>query len=243
MLVSAPRRHEVARMRPRVQQMFNEIAHRYDFLNHLLSMGLDRGWRARALRLLEWTRNPEGRFLDVCAGTLDVSVALASDRGFRGEVIAVDFSESMLRGGTAKRSGLPVHPVAGDAMRLPVRDASCAGAIVAFGIRNVAEMDLGLREMTRVLAPSARLVILEFTTPPSAPVRMAYHAYFHHVVPLIGGWISGKPDAYRYLPESVAAFPAPHELAQRMRDAGLTEVSWSMLTLGVAAIHTGRKPG
>jgi demethylmenaquinone methyltransferase / 2-methoxy-6-polyprenyl-1,4-benzoquinol methylase len=230
-------------MRPRVQQMFNEIAHRYDFLNHLLSMGLDRGWRTRALRLLEWTRNPEGRFLDVCAGTLDVSVALASARNFRGKVIAVDFSEAMLRGGTAKRQGLPVHPVAGDAMRLPIRDASCAGAIVAFGIRNVAEMDLGLREMTRVLAPGARLVILEFTTPPAAPVRMAYHAYFHHVVPLIGGWISGKPDAYQYLPESVAAFPAPDQLAQRMQEAGLTEVSWSTLTLGVAAIHTGRKPG
>ena len=242
MLVSAPRRHEVARMRSRVQEMFNEIAHRYDFLNHLLSAGLDRGWRKRALTLLDWTSNPSGRYLDVCAGTLDVSVALAAQPGFRGSVVAVDFSEPMLRGGTAKRRTLPVHAVAGDAMRLPVRDGSCAGAIVAFGIRNVAEMDLGLREMTRALAPGARLVILEFTTPPLAPVRMAYHAYFHHVVPRIGGWISGKPDAYRYLPESVAAFPPPDQLAQRMRAAGLTEVSWSMLTLGVAAIHTGRKP-
>ena len=242
MLVSAPRRHEVARMRSRVQEMFNEIAHRYDFLNHLLSAGLDRGWRKRALTLLDWTSNPSGRYLDVCAGTLDVSVALAAQPGFRGSVVAVDFSEPMLRGGTAKRRTLPVHAVAGDAMRLPVRDGSCAGAIVAFGIRNVAEMDLGLREMTRALAPGARLVILEFTTPPLAPVRMAYHAYFHHVVPRIGGWISGKPDAYRYLPESVAAFPPPDQLAQRMRAAGLTDVSWSMLTLGVAAIHTGRKP-
>ena len=229
-------------MRSRVQEMFNEIAHRYDFLNHLLSAGLDRGWRKRALTLLDWTSNPSGRYLDVCAGTLDVSVALAAQPGFRGSVVAVDFSEPMLRGGTAKRRTLPVHPVASDAMRLPVRDGSCAGAIVAFGIRNVAEMDLGLREMTRALAPGARLVILEFTTPPLAPVRMAYHAYFHHVVPRIGGWISGKPDAYRYLPESVAAFPPPDQLAQRMRAAGLTDVSWSMLTLGVAAIHIGRKP-
>lgn len=230
-------------MRSRVQEMFNEIAHRYDFLNHLLSAGMDRGWRKRALTLLDWTKNPSGRYLDVCAGTLDVSVALARQPGFRGSVVAVDFSEPMLRGGTAKRRSLPVHPVAGDAMRLPVRDASCAGAIVAFGIRNVAEMDLGLREMTRALAPGARLVILEFTTPPLAPVRLAYHAYFHHVVPRVGGWISGKPDAYRYLPESVAAFPPPDQLAQRMRSAGLTDVSWSMLTFGVAALHTGRKPG
>jgi demethylmenaquinone methyltransferase / 2-methoxy-6-polyprenyl-1,4-benzoquinol methylase len=230
-------------MRPGVQRMFGDIAHRYDFLNHLLSLGLDRGWRKRALARLGWRATPAGTFLDVCAGTLDVSVALGREAGFRGDVVAVDFSEPMLRNGKPKARGQRVFPVAGDAMRLPLRDASCAGAIVAFGIRNVADLDLGLREMSRVLVPGARLVVLEFTTPPSGVVRAAYHAYFHHVVPLVGGWISGNPDAYRYLPESVAGFPAPDVLAGRMRAAGLGDVSWEPLTFGVAAIHTGRKPG
>ena len=229
-------------MRSRVQQMFGDIAHRYDFLNHLLSLGLDRGWRKRALAGLEMSASPGGIFLDVCAGTLDVSVALAREPGFRGAVVAVDFSEPMLRNGKPKAQGHRIYPVAGDAMRLPLPDASCAGAIVAFGIRNVADLDLGLREMTRALSPGARLVVLEFTTPASAIVRTAYHAYFHHVVPLVGGWISGKPEAYRYLPESVAGFPPPETLAACMRTAGLTDVSWQLLTFGVAAIHTGRKP-
>ena len=229
-------------MRSRVQQMFGDIAHRYDFLNRLLSLGMDRGWRKRALARLGWSATPVGTFLDVCAGTLDVSVALTRQAGFHGDVLAVDFSEPMLRKGKPKALGRRVFPAAGDAMQLPLRDASCAGAIVAFGIRNVADLDLGLRELSRGRAPGARLVVLEFTTPPSAVVRTAYHAYFHHVVPLVGGWISGKPDAYRYLPESVAGFPPPDALAARMRAAGLADVSWEPLTFGVAAIHTGRKP-
>ncbi len=229
-------------MRSQVQEMFGRIAHRYDFLNHLLSLGLDLGWRRRALDRLGWTRIPEGRFLDACAGTLDVSIALAGQREFRGTVVAVDFAEPMLRSGKSKARGRPVFPVTGDTMRLPLRDASCAGAIVAFGIRNVADLDLGLSEISRVLAPGARLVVLEFTTPPSRLIRSAYHLYFHHIVPLVGGWISGQRDAYRYLPESVAAFPRPDVLAQRMRAAGLADVTWTSLTFGVAAIHAGTRP-
>ena len=229
-------------MSSRVQAMFDDIAHRYDLLNHLLSVGLDRGWRQRALALLNWPRVPNGIYLDACAGTLDVSAALADQPGFRGTVVAVDFSEAMLRAGRGKARGRAIHPVTGDAMRVPVRDSACAGAIVAFGIRNVSDIDLGLREMTRVLEPGARLVVLEFTTPPRRLIRAAYHAYFHHVVPVVGGWVSGKPAAYRYLPESVAAFPAPDALAMRMRAAGLVDVSWSSLTFGVAAIHVGTRP-
>ena len=155
-------------MRTPVQDMFGEIAHRYDFLNHLLSLGLDRGWRRRALDALDWRHHPAGRYLDVCAGTLDVSQALADSRGFRGSIVSVDFSEPMLREGRWKARGRPIAPVAGDAMRLPLPDNSCAGVIVAFGIRNVANLDAALLEMARVLEPGGNLVILEFTTPRSA---------------------------------------------------------------------------
>jgi demethylmenaquinone methyltransferase/2-methoxy-6-polyprenyl-1,4-benzoquinol methylase len=124
---------------------------------------------------------------------------------------------------------------------LPLADNSAAGAIVAFGIRNVAGLDAALREVRRVLRPSARFVILEFTTPRSSVVRAAYHLYFHHLLPLIGGAVSGHRTAYAYLPRSVANFPIEEQLAARMRDAGFGAVEWRTLTLGVAAIHIGTK--
>ena len=126
-----------------------------------------------------------------------------------------------------------------DALSLPLSEGSCAGAIVAFGVRNLADLDAGLREVARVLAPGACFVILEFTTPRSAIVRSGYHLYFHHVLPRVGGVISGNRDAYRYLPESVARFPAARELAERMRAAEFRDVWWRSLTLGIAAIHVG----
>lgn len=224
-----------------VQAMFSDIAPRYDFLNHLLSFNLDRGWRRRAIRRLEWTRQPDGSYLDLCAGTLDVSIMLARHGGFTGRVIGADFAEPMLRAGRAKAIGTPVHPVTADALTLPLRDESCAGAIVAFGVRNVADLDASLREVARVLRRGARYVILEFTTPRNALIRSGYHLYFHHVLPFVGGVLSGNRAAYRYLPDSVAQFPAPPELARRMRAAGFNDVSWSLLTFGTVAIHVGTK--
>jgi demethylmenaquinone methyltransferase/2-methoxy-6-polyprenyl-1,4-benzoquinol methylase len=131
--------------------------------------------------------------------------------------------------------------VAADAQQLPLRDASMDGALVAFGIRNVASLDAALCEAHRVLARGAPFVVLEFTTPRSRLVRAAYHLYFRRVVPILGGTISGDPSAYRYLPESVAHFPAEPELAARMQAAGFTDVRWTSLTFGVAAIHSGRR--
>jgi demethylmenaquinone methyltransferase / 2-methoxy-6-polyprenyl-1,4-benzoquinol methylase len=224
-----------------VQAMFSDIAPRYDLLNHLLSFNVDRGWRRRAIAALEWQRAPEGVFLDLCAGTLDVAVELAAAPGFRGTVVGADFAEPMLRAGREKVRGLRVEPVTADALSLPLADGRAAGAIVAFGVRNLADLDAGLREVARVLAPGSRFVILEFTTPPSRFVRAAYHLYFRRILPRVGGWISGNRGAYRYLPESVAHFPPEPELAERLRAAGFRDVRWQSLTFGVAAIHSGTR--
>jgi demethylmenaquinone methyltransferase/2-methoxy-6-polyprenyl-1,4-benzoquinol methylase len=263
MLAAAPARHEVPRVmatdldntersareaasgsrekRAYVRAMFSDIAPRYDLLNHLLSLNIDKRWRRRAIRALEWQRAPGGLYLDLCAGTLDVGVELASQHGFQGRVAAADFAEPMLRAGMAKAERRPVHAINADALGLPLGDASCAGAIVAFGVRNLADLDAGLREVARVLQPGARFVILEFTTPPNAVVRRGYHLYFHYLLPRLGGLISGNRGAYRYLPESVAHNPSAPELGARMASAGFRDVRWELLTVGIAAIHVGVK--
>jgi demethylmenaquinone methyltransferase/2-methoxy-6-polyprenyl-1,4-benzoquinol methylase len=224
-----------------VRTVFEEIAPRYDLLNHLLSLNIDVLWRRRALRSLGWKRAPDGRYLDLCAGTLDVGAELIRQAGFHGFVIGADFAIPMLRAGEGKAPRNRLAPVGADAQQLPLRDSSVDGATVAFGIRNVASLDTALREVHRVLTPGARFVILEFTTPRSAIVRTFYHVYFHHVLPLIGGLISGHHSAYRYLPRSVAHFPAEPELARRMTAAGFKDVQWESLSLGIAAIHVGVK--
>jgi demethylmenaquinone methyltransferase / 2-methoxy-6-polyprenyl-1,4-benzoquinol methylase len=224
-----------------VQRIFSEIAPRYDLLNHLLSFNIDRAWRRKAIAALGWERSPDGVYVDLCAGTLDVSAELSRVPGFAGRIIGADFAEPMLRAGVGKAPSSVVSPVVADAVELPLADDTASGAIVAFGIRNVADLDRGLREVHRVLAPGARFVILEFTTPRSAAVRAGYHLYFHHVLPQIGALVSGHGTAYRYLPRSVANFPIEEALAKRMRAAGFADVSWKTLTLGVAAIHVGVK--
>jgi len=224
-----------------VQRIFSEIAPRYDLLNRLLSLGIDRRWRRVALQALGWQRRPEGAYLDLCAGTLDVGAALSKLQGFRGHILGADFAEPMLRAGVGKASPATLAPVVADAVELPLRDNSCDGAIVAFGIRNVASLDAGLREVHRVLAPGARFVILEFSTPSVAAVRAFYLFYFHRILPLIGSVISGHPTAYTYLPKSVANFPETEALAARMRAAGFSSVGYRTLTFGIAALHTGEK--
>src|SRR5215211_8933559 len=230
-----------AEKREYVRRIFSEIAPRYDLLNHLLSFNIDRRWRRRAIARLDLSR-PGGVFVDLCAGTLDVAAELSRTPGFRGLVLGTDFAEPMLRAGLQKAPRVLVAPVTADALQLPVGDSTVAGAIVAFGIRNVANLADALAEVHRVLEPGGRFVILEFSTPRSAVVRGAYHAYFHSVLPVVGRVVSGHRTAYRYLPESVARFPVQEELAGAMRDAGFVDVRWESLTLGVAAIHSGDKP-
>jgi demethylmenaquinone methyltransferase/2-methoxy-6-polyprenyl-1,4-benzoquinol methylase len=224
-----------------VRRTFGQIAPSYDRLNHLLSLNVDRAWRRKAIASLEWSRAPRGTYIDLCAGTLDVAAELSRAPGFEGRVVGADFAEPMLRAGLGKAPASVVWPVVADALDLPIRDGEASGAIVAFGIRNVTDLDASLREVHRVLEPEARFVILEFTTPSRAVVRSLYHFYFHVVLPRVGAMVSGHRSAYAYLPRSVANFPPESELAARMRDAGFKGVGWRSLSLGIAAIHTGQK--
>jgi len=224
-----------------VRGMFTAIAPRYDLLNHLLSLNLDRRWRRAAVARLGWERLPDGRYLDLCAGTLDLAATLAHQRGFRGTVIGVDFVVPMLALGRGKAPRLAA--VGADALTLPFPAASFDGAMVAFGVRNLADLDAGLAEAARVLRPGARLVVLEFTTPTFAPFRAAYLFYFRRVLPAIGRLVSQHTTAYNYLPESVMTFPTPSELTSRIAAAGFRDVRCELLTGGIVALHHGSRGG
>lgn len=231
-----------AAKRAYVQRMFSDIAPSYDRVNRVISFRIDEWWRGRAVAALDVARAPAGRYLDLCAGTLDVATRITRTAGFRGAVLAADFAAPMLRAGLAKvRPGSRVLPAVADALALPFRDGCADGAIVAFGIRNVVDLDGALAEAYRVLAPGGRLVILEFSFPRSAPVRAIYGTYFNHVLPRVGNAIARHRTAYDYLPRSVAHWPSAPELARRMRAAGFVEVRWRPVTFGVVAIHVGEK--
>jgi demethylmenaquinone methyltransferase/2-methoxy-6-polyprenyl-1,4-benzoquinol methylase len=222
-----------------VRRVFSEIAPRYDLLNHLLSLNVDRAWRRKAVDHLGWERATRGRYLDACAGTYDLSLELSGRSGFAGSVVASDFALPMLAEGRPKLTGLPVLPVGGDTLRLPFSDGIFQGAMVAFGIRNLSDVSRGFREFARVLEPGSRLVVLEFTEPPHPILRRFYLFYFRRVLPLVGRMVSGHPWAYTYLPESVRQFPGPEDLAALMAQAGFRETRWELLSGGIAALHVG----
>jgi len=224
-----------------VRDMFTAIAPRYDFLNHFLSLGVDRGWRRKAVDRLGWEARPDGLYLDACAGTLDLAAELARRRAFSGRVVGADFSAPMLRLGAGKARPGAMRAAAADALDLPFPDARFDGAMVAFGVRNLVDLDAGLAELARVLRPGARLVVLEFTTPAWAPFRALYHFYFHRLLPLVGRAVSGHPTAYSYLPASVSSFPAPDALLAKLEAAGLHDCAYSLLTGGIAALHWGTR--
>ena len=228
-----------AEKRRYVRGVFTAIAPHYDLLNHLLSLNIDKRWREAAVDALEWERQPDGRYLDLCAGTLDLAAALARRSGFRGLVVGADFVKPMLERGRGKAAR--VSPVNADALDLPLADASCDGATVGFGMRNLSNLEAGLAEAARVLRPGARFVILEFTTPPRQPMRALYLLYFRHLLPEVGRLVSKHRSAYRYLPQSVLAFPGPGELAGMMRQNGFRDVSYRLLLAGICAIHTGTR--
>jgi demethylmenaquinone methyltransferase/2-methoxy-6-polyprenyl-1,4-benzoquinol methylase len=228
---------EVEGKRAYVREMFTAIAPQYDFLNHLLSLNVDRLWRRQAVAELGWERTPAGTYLDLCSGTMDLAATLGNREGFNGRVIGADFVQPMLVRGKGKSAR--ITPVTADALELPFPDARFDGATVGFGVRNLANLDAGLREMARVLKPGARLVILEFTTPKFPPMRALYFAYFRNILPAVGRFFSKHSNAYTYLRDSVLAFPEPEELARKMAAAGFGEVRWKRLTGGICAWHCG----
>jgi len=233
-----------------VQRMFAHIAPRYDLLNHLLSFSLDRLWRRRTARqFLHILRRPESRVLDLCCGTGDLAFALARARGFIKNagvpVVGSDFVEPMLtrareKSASAAPRGATVFAAA-DALNLPFADASFNLVTTAFGFRNLANYEHGLREITRVLKPGGEVGILEFSEPGAGPLAGIFRFYFRHILPRIGGAISGDADAYTYLPGSVAKFPSPSGLAALMEQTGFAGIRISSWNFGSVILHTARR--
>jgi demethylmenaquinone methyltransferase/2-methoxy-6-polyprenyl-1,4-benzoquinol methylase len=228
----------------RVRLMFGQIAGRYDLLNRLLSLGIDRSWRRRAVKLVP----PAGDapILDVCTGTADLALAYWRSSGGRVPIVAADFCRPMLEIGRKKcrRAGAEeqVTLIEADAVRLPFPDGRFQIVCVAFGLRNLSDTDAGLREMARVCRPGGRVAVLEFSTPTAWPLGAVYGWYFQRILPRIGQVLARNTQAaYNYLPASVGQFPQGEALAGRMRAAGLGEVWFRPLTFGVATLYVGRK--
>lgn len=228
----------------RVRDMFGEIAPRYDLMNHLLSLNIDRWWRSRVVRMVK----PQGEkpILDVCTGTGDLALAWRKQVDEKVKIVAADYCREMLEIGVTKSDKVgaaeQISFVEADAQHLPFPDNEFQIVSVAFGLRNVADTDQGLREMTRVCAPGGRVAVLEFSLPRWQPFRGIYGWYFRRVLPRIGQFFArNKSDAYSYLPESVGEFPDGEALAGRLRDAGLTDVWFKPFTFGVATLYVGVK--
>ena len=223
--------------------MFDAIATRYDFLNHLLSAGIDRRWRRRAIRSLSLTGRE--RVLDICTGTGDLAIAARTARPPAARVVGVDFAAAMLRVGHDKlrREQLTdtVTLVRGDATCIPAAGASVDAVTLAFGIRNVENANAACDEISRVLKPGGRLAILEFSVPTTPGLREAYLWYFHQILPRIGRLVSRHHAAYGYLPASVGAFASPEDFVKVLRQSGFIDVSAVPLTLGIVFLYTARR--
>ncbi|MFP6770010.1 MAG: bifunctional demethylmenaquinone methyltransferase/2-methoxy-6-polyprenyl-1,4-benzoquinol methylase UbiE [Planctomycetaceae bacterium] len=228
----------------RVRRMFASIAPRYDRMNQLLTLGLDRYWRKRTVQSVPLI--PDQPVLDVCCGTGDLTLAWARRLGQNAVVLGTDFTHTMLMHARDKSPGIneTIHYVGADTLRLPCPDNRFQVVSAGFGIRNVGETRRGLAEMTRVCGPDGHVVILETSSPRWPVVRQLFGLYFNHVMPRIGRWLSPDPDAaYSYLAASSAEFPQGEAFAELMREAGLVDVTVRPLTLGTVTVYVARKPG
>lgn len=219
-----------------IKEMFEGVAPRYDFLNHVLSLGIDRGWRRRVVESLELL--PEHRVLDLCCGTGDLALEIAREA----PVTACDFTWSMLTRAREKSlsTGRPIALTCADALDLPFGNDLFDRATIAFGIRNLESMSAGLVEMRRVLKPGGRIAILEFSQPNRGWLKLPYRIYLDFLLPAIGGLLSRK-EAYRYLAESVQGFPVPEVLVRLLEEAEFREARYSRLSGGIVALHLATK--
>ena len=225
-----------------VREMFTSIAPRYDLLNHVLSLNIDRLWWWRTARRFDpILRRSGANVLDLCCGTGDMTFALRRRTGSaHAKIIGADFSHAMLQRAAVKGNGTPLRWVEADALRLPFPDEHFDLVTSAFGFRNLADYDAGLREIARVLRPGGQCGILDFGEPKGA-MGALYRVYFKQVLPRIGTLISGVRGPYAYLPASVERFPAPEEMLTRMKSAGFAEATWSPYTFGIAGLYRGKK--
>ncbi len=220
-----------------VREMFTAIAPRYDLLNHALSFNIDRRWRRLAVDQLNWEAAPRGTYLDLCAGTFDLGAELIKRQEFKGGLICADFVVDMLEIGRRKTPA--ARAVGADTLDLPFQSAHFDGCTVGFGVRNLVDIRAGLAEIARVLKPGRRLVILEFSTPKTWPVKPMYLFYFKHVLPVIGRVVSKHMTAYSYLPYSVQRFPEDESFLEPFRVSGFRDVRQKRLTGGIATIYWG----
>jgi demethylmenaquinone methyltransferase/2-methoxy-6-polyprenyl-1,4-benzoquinol methylase len=225
-----------------VREMFSSIAPRYDLLNHVLSMNVDRMWWNRTARTFDKALSRQDvRVLDLCCGTGDMTFALRKRmKGTQGKLVGADFSHAMLVLATQKANNRPVRWVEADALNLPFNTNQFDLVTAAFGFRNLANYDHGLAEIHRVLASEGEVGILDFGEPKGI-IGTMYRLYFRHVLPAIGTMISGVHGPYAYLPKSVQRFPSPDEMLDRMRAVGFREVSWNPYTFGIAGLYRGKK--
>jgi len=225
-----------------VRDMFSSIAPRYDLLNHVLSMNVDRVWWNRTARMFRGTLNKPGVYvLDLCCGTGDMTFALRRRmNGASGQLVGVDFAHPMLVRASEKAGNDPILWLESDALHLPFAESRFDLITAAFGFRNLANYDRGLSEIYRVLAPDGEVGILDFGEPKGV-IGVVYGLYFRHVLPAIGTLISGVRGPYAYLPRSVMRFPPPEQMLERMKAAGFREVSWTPYTFGIAGLYRGKK--
>ena len=225
-----------------VQQMFSDVAPRYDLLNHVLSCNVDRVWWWRTAKTFSpILQRSNARILDLCCGTGDMTLALRRRAGnTKNQIMGADFVHAMLVRAASKTAAHNIGLMEGDALELPVGDSSFDLVTSAFGFRNLANYDSGLREISRVLRPGGEVGILDFSEPKGILGKL-YRLYFRHVLPRIGTLISGVRGPYAYLPTSVERFPEPEEMLDRMRAAGFGKVSWTPYTFGIAGLFQGKK--